>query len=57
MALYEPARVGEGSRERIDRSVIVPILNEASTKGSGEALARDDDGLLRRPHDHQRSDL
>jgi undecaprenyl-phosphate 4-deoxy-4-formamido-L-arabinose transferase len=31
MALYEPARVGEGSRERIDLSVIVPILNEAST--------------------------
>jgi hypothetical protein len=57
MALYEPARVGEGSRERIDRSVIVPILNEASTKGSVEALARDDNGLLRRPHDHQRGDL
>jgi undecaprenyl-phosphate 4-deoxy-4-formamido-L-arabinose transferase len=31
MALYEPARIGEGSRERIDLSVIVPILNEAST--------------------------
>lgn len=31
MALHEPARVGEGSRERIDLSVIVPILNEAPT--------------------------
>jgi undecaprenyl-phosphate 4-deoxy-4-formamido-L-arabinose transferase len=31
MAVHEPARVGEGSRERIDLSVIVPILNEAST--------------------------
>jgi undecaprenyl-phosphate 4-deoxy-4-formamido-L-arabinose transferase len=31
MALHEPARVGEGSRERIDLSVIVPILNEAAT--------------------------
>ncbi len=31
MALHEPARVGEGSRERIDLSVIVPILNEVAT--------------------------
>jgi undecaprenyl-phosphate 4-deoxy-4-formamido-L-arabinose transferase len=31
MALHKPARVGEGSRERIDLSVIVPILNEAAT--------------------------
>jgi undecaprenyl-phosphate 4-deoxy-4-formamido-L-arabinose transferase len=31
MALHEPARVGEGSRERIDLSIIVPILNEAPT--------------------------
>jgi undecaprenyl-phosphate 4-deoxy-4-formamido-L-arabinose transferase len=31
MAVHEPARVGEGSRERIDLSVIVPILNEAAT--------------------------
>jgi undecaprenyl-phosphate 4-deoxy-4-formamido-L-arabinose transferase len=31
MALHEPARIGEGSRERIDLSVIVPILNEAPT--------------------------
>ncbi|MGH8072062.1 MAG: glycosyltransferase [Candidatus Entotheonellia bacterium] len=31
MALHEPARVGEGRRERIDLSVIVPILNEAPT--------------------------
>src|SRR5919109_1133169 len=31
MALHEPARVGEGSRERIDLSVIVPVLNEAPT--------------------------
>ncbi len=31
MALHEPTRVGEGSRERIDLSVIVPILNEAPT--------------------------
>jgi len=31
MALHEPARVGEGSRERLDLSVIVPILNEAPT--------------------------
>jgi undecaprenyl-phosphate 4-deoxy-4-formamido-L-arabinose transferase len=31
MALHEPARVGEGSQERLDLSVIVPILNEAST--------------------------
>ena len=31
MALHEPAGVGEGSRERIDLSVIVPILNEAPT--------------------------
>ncbi len=49
MARYEPARVGEGRREQIDPSVIVPILNEASTKASGEALAKDDDGLLRVP--------
>jgi undecaprenyl-phosphate 4-deoxy-4-formamido-L-arabinose transferase len=31
MALHEPARLGEGSRERIDLSIIVPILNEAPT--------------------------
>jgi undecaprenyl-phosphate 4-deoxy-4-formamido-L-arabinose transferase len=31
MALHKPARVGKGSRERIDLSVIVPILNEAAT--------------------------
>jgi undecaprenyl-phosphate 4-deoxy-4-formamido-L-arabinose transferase len=31
MALHEPTRVGEGSRERIDLTVIVPILNEAAT--------------------------
>jgi undecaprenyl-phosphate 4-deoxy-4-formamido-L-arabinose transferase len=31
MAVREPARVGEGSRERLDLSVIVPILNEAPT--------------------------
>jgi undecaprenyl-phosphate 4-deoxy-4-formamido-L-arabinose transferase len=31
MALHEPVRVGEGSRERIDLSVIVPLLNEAPT--------------------------
>jgi undecaprenyl-phosphate 4-deoxy-4-formamido-L-arabinose transferase len=31
MALREPARVGEGSRERLDLSVIVPIFNEAPT--------------------------
>jgi undecaprenyl-phosphate 4-deoxy-4-formamido-L-arabinose transferase len=31
MAVHEPARVGEGSRERIALSVIVPILNEAPT--------------------------
>jgi len=31
MALHEPARIGEGSCERIDLTVIVPILNEAAT--------------------------
>ena len=31
MAVHESARVGEGSCERIDLSVIVPILNEAPT--------------------------
>jgi undecaprenyl-phosphate 4-deoxy-4-formamido-L-arabinose transferase len=31
MAVHEPARVGEGRRERLDLSVIVPILNEAPT--------------------------
>jgi undecaprenyl-phosphate 4-deoxy-4-formamido-L-arabinose transferase len=31
MAVREPAGVGEGSRERLDLSVIVPILNEAPT--------------------------
>ena len=31
MAFLESARVGEGSRERVDLSVIVPILNEAPT--------------------------
>jgi undecaprenyl-phosphate 4-deoxy-4-formamido-L-arabinose transferase len=31
MAVHEPARVGEGSRERLDLSVIVPIFNEAPT--------------------------
>jgi undecaprenyl-phosphate 4-deoxy-4-formamido-L-arabinose transferase len=31
MALHEPARVGEGRQERIDLSVVVPILNEAPT--------------------------
>jgi undecaprenyl-phosphate 4-deoxy-4-formamido-L-arabinose transferase len=31
MALHEPTRVGEGRRERIDLSVVVPVLNEAPT--------------------------
>src|SRR5262245_37655293 len=31
MAIHEPARREEESRERIDLSVIVPILNEAPT--------------------------
>jgi undecaprenyl-phosphate 4-deoxy-4-formamido-L-arabinose transferase len=31
MALHQPTRVGGGSRERIDLTVIVPILNEAAT--------------------------
>jgi undecaprenyl-phosphate 4-deoxy-4-formamido-L-arabinose transferase len=31
MAVHESARIGEGSCERIDLSVIVPILNEAPT--------------------------
>lgn len=31
MALFESGRVGEGSRARVDLSVIVPIFNEAST--------------------------
>lgn len=31
MAVHEPARVEEGKRERLDLSVIVPILNEAPT--------------------------
>ncbi|MDQ3828684.1 MAG: glycosyltransferase, partial [Candidatus Tectomicrobia bacterium] len=31
MAVHEPARVGEGSRERLDLSVIVPIFNEGPT--------------------------
>jgi undecaprenyl-phosphate 4-deoxy-4-formamido-L-arabinose transferase len=31
MAVHEPAGVGEGSRERLDLSVIVPIFNEAPT--------------------------
>lgn len=31
MAVHESARVGEGSRECIDLSVVVPILNEAPT--------------------------
>jgi undecaprenyl-phosphate 4-deoxy-4-formamido-L-arabinose transferase len=44
MAIHEPTRVGEGGRERIDLSVIVPILNEAPTL---EALA---DRLVRTLH-------
>lgn len=31
MAVHEPDRVGEGRRERLDLSVIVPIFNEAPT--------------------------
>jgi undecaprenyl-phosphate 4-deoxy-4-formamido-L-arabinose transferase len=31
MAVHQPARVGEGSRERLDLSVIVPLFNEAPT--------------------------
>src|SRR5688572_7423110 len=31
MAVREPSRVGEGRREPVDLSVIVPVLNEAST--------------------------
>ena len=31
MAVREPSRVGEGRREAVDLSVIVPVLNEAST--------------------------
>lgn len=37
MAVREPAEVGEGRREPVDLSVIVPLLNEASTL---EELAR-----------------
>jgi undecaprenyl-phosphate 4-deoxy-4-formamido-L-arabinose transferase len=44
MAIHEPTRVGEGGRERVDLSVIVPILNEAPTL---EALA---DRLVRTLH-------
>jgi undecaprenyl-phosphate 4-deoxy-4-formamido-L-arabinose transferase len=44
MALHEPARVGEGGRDRLDLSVIVPILNEAPT------LAELADRLIRTLH-------
>ena len=45
MAVYELDRVGEGSRERLDLSVIVPVLNEASTL---EELAERLNGTLYR---------
>jgi hypothetical protein len=52
MALYEAARVGEGRRQRRSSgprrgpaTVDQPVLS--LSKDSGEALARDDDGLLR----------
>jgi undecaprenyl-phosphate 4-deoxy-4-formamido-L-arabinose transferase len=45
MAVYELDRVGEGSWERLDLSVIVPVLNEASTL---EELAERLNGMLYR---------
>ena len=45
MAVYELDRVGEGSRARLDLSVIVPVLNEASTL---EELAERLNGTLYR---------